>query len=255
MGGDGEPVLLVHSISSSSDMWIKAGFEPSEDFRFIALDVRGHGQSGKPEDPEAYGLEMVEDIARLMNHLGIDAAHVVGYSMGAEIALKFTSEHPERVRSLVAGGSGWSEESKAAELYEPTAMGLAGSATFAEAVRSMLPPEVTDEQFAGMLGVFEQHGIDTANPDTTALALAARSMSEIVDLSEEDVAAISVPVLGIVNEADYERPGVERLEGVVSDFELVLLPAVTGDGNLDHLLATLDPSFRASIIGFLSSQD
>ena len=46
MGGDGEPVVLIHSFLSSSDMWTNAGFEPSEDFRYIALDLRGHGDSG-----------------------------------------------------------------------------------------------------------------------------------------------------------------------------------------------------------------
>jgi pimeloyl-ACP methyl ester carboxylesterase len=251
-GGDGEPVMLVHSFSSSSDMWTRAGFGPSDDFRFVALDVRGHGQSGKPEDPDAYGAEMVEDIVRLMDHLEIDAAHVAGYSMGAEIALKLVTEHPDRVRSLVAGGSGWSP-AEAFEVYEFAAMGFADSPTLADSMRAMTPPEVTDEQFAFMLDAFEQHGIDTANADTGALGSVARSMIEIIDLPEEDVAAIDVPVLGIVSENDPERPNLERMEGVVPDFELVLIPAgPTGDGNLDHLGATLDPLFRDTIVEFLS---
>lgn len=254
MGGDGEPVMLVHSFSSSSDMWTQAGFEPSEDLRFVALDVRGHGQSGKPDDPDAYGAEMVEDIVRLMDHLEFDTAHIAGYSMGAEIALKLVTEHPERVRSLVAGGSGWSP-AEAYEVYQFAAMGIAGSPTLADSMRAMTPPEVTDEQFGFMLDAFEQHGIDTANADTDALASVARSMDELIDLAEEDVAAIDVPVLGIVSENDPERPNLERMAGVVPDFELVLIPAgPTGDGNLDHLGATLDPLFRDTIVEFLTAQ-
>ncbi len=65
-------------------------------FRVIALDCRGHGASSEPHDTNAYGSEMVADVARLLDELTIDAAHVVGYSMGAEIALNFTTRWPER---------------------------------------------------------------------------------------------------------------------------------------------------------------
>ena len=254
MGGDGEPVVLVHSFTSTSDMWTKAGFEPSDDFRFIALDVRGHGQSGKPDDPAAYGVEMVEDVVRLMDHLDIDDAHVAGYSMGAEIALKFATEHPDRVRSLVAGGSGWSPAS-AYEVYQFASMGLDGAATFGDSVTAMMPPEVTEEQMAFLLDSMEQHGIETDNADTGALADVARSMNEIIDLPEAAMAAIDVPVLGIASENDSELPNITRMDGVVPDFSLVLIPAgPTGDPSLDHLGATQDPLFHDSIAEFLSEQ-
>ena len=51
-------------------------------YRVIALDCRGHGQSGKPQDPGQYGLEMVRDVVRLLDHLNVERAHVVGYAMG-----------------------------------------------------------------------------------------------------------------------------------------------------------------------------
>lgn len=254
MGGDGAPVVLIHSFTSSSDMWTKAGFEPSDDLRFIALDVRGHGRSGKPEDPAAYGVEMVEDVVRLMDHLELDDAHVAGYSMGAEIALKLATEHPERVRSLVTGGSGWSP-AEAYEVYQFASMGLESAATFGESVTAMMPPEVTEEAMAFLLDSMEQHGIETDNEDTAALAHVARSMNEIIDLPEEALAAIEVPVLGIASENDSELPNIARMDGVVPDFSLVLIPAgPTGDPSLDHLGATLDPLFEASIIEFLSEQ-
>ncbi len=253
MGGDGEPVVLVHSFTGSADMWTKAGFEPSDDFRFIALDVRGHGRSGKPEDPAAYGTEMVDDVVRLMDHLGLDDAHVAGYSMGAEIALKLATEHPDRVRSLIAGGSGWSP-AEAYEVYSFAAMGFAEAPTLGDSIRALMPSEVDEETIAFLLGAMEEHGIDTANPDTAALALAALSMDELIPLAEEDVAAIDVPVLGISSETDSERPNLERMAGVVPDFELVLIPGATGDPSMDHMGATTDPLFHDSIIEFLSSQ-
>jgi pimeloyl-ACP methyl ester carboxylesterase len=254
MGGDGEPVVLIHSFTSTSDMWTKAGFEPSDDFRFIALDVRGHGQSGKPDDPAAYGGEMVDDVVRLMDHLELEDAHVAGYSMGAEIALKLATEHPDRVRSLVAGGSGWSP-AEAYEVYQFASMGLEDAATFGESVTAMMPPEVTDEQMAFLFDAMEQHGVETDNEDTAALANVARSMNEIIDLPEEAVAAIDVPVLGISSENDSELPNITRMDGVVPDFSLVLIPAgPTGDPSLDHLGATLDPLFHVSVMEFLSEQ-
>lgn len=255
MGGDGEPVVLLHSFLSSSDMWTKAGFEPSDDFRFVALDLRGHGDSGNPEDPDAYGMELVEDVVRLMDHLGIEDAHVVGYSIGAEIALKLVTEHPERVRSLVAAGSGWSDPAKEGEVYSGVAMGLAASPTVRDLVAGGMPPEMPQEELDFLFGLMEQHGIGLDYDGTAGLAGVAGSMSEILGLTEEQVAAIDVPVLGIVSENDSERPGVERLDGVVPDFRLVLIPAgPTGDPWLDHLGATLDPLFESSIVEFLSEQ-
>ena len=252
MGGDGEPVVLVHSFTSSSDMWTKAGFEPSDDFRFIALDVRGHGQSGKPEDGGAYGTEMAQDVVRLMDHLGLEDAHLAGYSMGAEIALKVATEHPDRVRSLVAGGSGWSPQ-EAFDVYAFAAMGLEEAATFGASVEAMMPPEVTDEQLTFLMDAMEQHGIEIDNEDTAALASVARSMDELIPLSEKAIADIDVPVLGISSENDSELANIARMDGVVSDFELVLIPAgPTGDPSLDHLGATLDPLFHDSILEFLA---
>ena len=55
-----------------------------KDYKVIALDLRGCGGSGKPHDPKAYGIEMVNDVVRLLDHLKIDKAHIVGYSMSAK---------------------------------------------------------------------------------------------------------------------------------------------------------------------------
>lgn len=253
MGGDGEPVVLVHSFTSDSEMWTKAGFEPSDDFRFIALDVRGHGQSGKPADPDAYGAEMAEDVVRLMDHLGLEDAHLAGYSMGAEIALKVATEHPDRVRSVVAGGSGWSPI-EAFDVYAYAADSLETAPSYGEMVRSMMPPEVPAEQIAFFLDSMAAHGIDLENEDTAPLASVARSMAEIIPLAEEDVAAIDLPVLGIAAETDSELGWIERMDGVVPEFTMVRLEGATGDPDLDHLGATLDPLFEQAIVDFLSQQ-
>jgi pimeloyl-ACP methyl ester carboxylesterase len=76
----------------------------------IAVDLPGHGKSESPEKPEAYGLQLVEDVALLLDHVKVKRAHVVGYSLGGMVALKFASSHPDRVQSLFLGGMGWLRE-------------------------------------------------------------------------------------------------------------------------------------------------
>src|SRR6266568_1595320 len=82
IAGRGEPVILVHGWAASAEMWSRLMDNLSTDHRVIALDCRGHGKSDKPHDPAQYGEEMVNDVVRLMNHLGIRKAHVISYSMG-----------------------------------------------------------------------------------------------------------------------------------------------------------------------------
>jgi pimeloyl-ACP methyl ester carboxylesterase len=77
---DGEPVLLIHGFTGTIEtQWAPVIKALATDYRVIALDCRGHGGSGKPHDPKQYGIEMVKDAVRLLDHLKIDKAHVAGY--------------------------------------------------------------------------------------------------------------------------------------------------------------------------------
>lgn len=110
VGGKGEPVILIHGLYSSAKMnWVMPGAvaELAKRYQVIAFDNRGHGQSGKPEAEDQYGVQMVEDVVRLMDHLHITKAHVAGYSLGGMITLKLLTLHPEHVSSAVLGGIGW----------------------------------------------------------------------------------------------------------------------------------------------------
>ena len=86
--GSGPPVVLVHGILGNvENNWLETGVQPklSQHFRVIALDLRGHGKSAKPHDRKLYGQEVVLDVIRLLDHLGIKKAHIVGYSMGGRV--------------------------------------------------------------------------------------------------------------------------------------------------------------------------
>jgi pimeloyl-ACP methyl ester carboxylesterase len=111
--GKGEPVILIHGWLSSG--WINwdlpgTGALLAKDYRVIWLDMPGHGRSDKPTKDEAYGPELVKHVIRLMDHLKIKKAHIVGYSMGGIIAAKLLAKHPDRVLSGTLGGMGWLRE-------------------------------------------------------------------------------------------------------------------------------------------------
>lgn len=99
--GAGEPVVLIHGYGVTASInWKLPGILPAlaRNYRVVALDVRGHGRSDKPHDPAEYGVNMADDVLRMLDHLNIETAHVIGYSMGGFILLKLAVEHPERIR-------------------------------------------------------------------------------------------------------------------------------------------------------------
>ena len=95
--GAGPPVVLIHGFTSDIERgWAKVQKPLSESYQVIALDCRGFGQSDKPHDPKSYGIEMSQDVVRLLDHLGIPRAHIVGHSMGAGITAQLLTTNPDR---------------------------------------------------------------------------------------------------------------------------------------------------------------
>ena len=108
--GQGPPVILIHGLYSSAEInWKLTGVikELAKDHQVIALDMPGHGRSDKPENDEAYGTQIVDDVVGLLDHLKIKKAHIVGYSLGGMVAMKFLADHPDRALSGTIGGMGW----------------------------------------------------------------------------------------------------------------------------------------------------
>ena len=99
--GEGEPLLLIMGYGMPGDAWL--GSLPFlNGFRAIYYDNRGTGRSDKPAGPYTI-VEMADDAAGLLDHLGISRAHVYGVSMGGMIAQELVLRHATRVRSLVLG--------------------------------------------------------------------------------------------------------------------------------------------------------
>jgi len=119
--GHGQPVVLIHGFMATGDMnWRVNGVakELLKNYRVITLDNRGHGKSDKPIEADDYGEKMAQDVIRLLDHLKIKQAHLVGYSMGGMITLKVAAIAPERMLSGVIGGMGWTPLGPAAKERE-----------------------------------------------------------------------------------------------------------------------------------------
>ncbi|MBP6015368.1 MAG: alpha/beta fold hydrolase [Candidatus Promineofilum sp.] len=103
--GQGAPLLFLHGLGSRGEDWTAQIPFFARNYRVITADMRGHGQSDKPPGPYSVSM-MAHDVLDLLDGLQIDAAHIVGLSMGGMIAFQLAVDRPERVRSLVIVNSG-----------------------------------------------------------------------------------------------------------------------------------------------------
>ena len=102
--GRGEPLFLIMGFSASKIAWFFQRRTFRKHFQLVTFDNRGVGQSDKPTGP--YSMQMfADDTVGLMDHLGIDRAHILGVSMGGLIAQHIALSYPERVRKLVLGST------------------------------------------------------------------------------------------------------------------------------------------------------
>ena len=122
--------------------------ELAKDHQVIALDLPGHGQSDKPDDEKAYGLQLVADIVALLDHLQIKKAHLVGYSLGGMIAVKFLAMHQDRALSGTIGGMGWLRSGSRLEQVWGQLPGREWSRTPAVMIHSIGALSVSREELA-----------------------------------------------------------------------------------------------------------
>jgi 3-oxoadipate enol-lactonase len=98
--GAGLPLVLIHGLSDSSTLWSSIIPKLSTHYRTIALDLRGHGESEKPDMP--YSMQLFsDDLLCFLQKLKIPSVHVVGLSLGAAVAQQLALDHQENIRSLI----------------------------------------------------------------------------------------------------------------------------------------------------------
>lgn len=244
--GRGEPVLLVHGILGSiEEDWVAPGILPAlaAEYQVLAFDCRGHGRSGKPHGADEYGVEMVDDVARMLDHLGIATAHVVGYSMGAMLAAQLLVRHPARLRSVVLGGGGILRRGDAADVaLEAFADSLERGGGMEPILRFLAPVGKAAATEAEMQAVSDDV---LASQDRAAIAAVARGLRTLV----WDDAALqrnAAPVLAIVGTLDPMQLGVDHLRGRLANMR------EHGIEGGDHLDTPYRPEFAAAVRAFLA---
>jgi pimeloyl-ACP methyl ester carboxylesterase len=233
--GEGKPIVLVHGFASTKEVnWVNPGWVSTlkrAGRRVIALDDRGHGQSSKLYDPAEYHTtRMAEDVRALMDHLGVGYADVMGYSMGARITAFLALAHPERVKTAILGGLG---------MHLIEGVGLPES--IADALEAPSLADVTDPQGRAFRAFADQ-----TKSDRRALAACIRGSRQ--ELSREQAAAISQPVLIAIGTKDDVAGSPHELAAVIPGAQVLEIP------NRDHMLAVGDRVYKDGVVKFLEEQ-
>ncbi len=226
----GTPIMLVHGFASDYRLnWVGSRWQETlagAGFRVIGLDCRGHGHSDKPHEEAAYAIDvMADDVVRLLDHVGVESAHHLGYSMGARIGLELAIAHPDRIRRAVLGGLG----SEGA---------IAHSAEIATALRAGEP---TDDPIAQ---TFYRFAASRPGNDLAALAACIAGLRPRSDPRE--LGAIRTPILIVVGDRDDLAAGAPELIELIPTARLVTLPG------RDHMSAVTSGEFKRAALDFLS---
>jgi len=208
--GDGEPLLLIMGYGMPGDAWL--GSLPFlGGYRAIFYDNRGTGQSDKPGGPYTI-VQMAEDAAGLLGHLGIESAHVYGVSMGGMIAQELALRHPAKVRSLVLGCTMCGGEQSTMcgpEILEEliAVVSSMGRVDPAEWVDRQLPLLFTNEWIAANPGIRDMLLMIAPMLPPTPPETAQRAMAGLVGWSSYDrLPQIRMPTLVIHGDRDVLIP-------------------------------------------------
>jgi pimeloyl-ACP methyl ester carboxylesterase len=233
--GAADPVVLVHGFASNhavnwvNTLWVQALTRAG--YRVIALDNRGHGQSEKLYRPEDYDSSvMAGDVRRLLDHLGIARADVMGYSMGARIAAHLAVIDPGRVRSLLLGGLG-------IRLVHGVGLPM----NIADAMEVPSVDSLTDP-LQRMFRAFAEQ----TKSDLRALAACIRGSRQT--LTEQEVAEIRAPTLVSVGTADTVAGPAGELASLMPNARALDIPG------RDHNLAVGDKAHKQGVLAFLAER-
>ncbi len=233
--GAGATVMLVHGFASTHAVnWVNTLWTTTlgrAGFRVVALDHRGHGQSEKLYDPAQYGPAiMAEDVRRLMDHLEIERADVIGYSMGARITAQLALAHGWRVRSATLGGLG---------------VRLGDGTLFATGITEAMDAPSIDDVTDPFLRTFRAFA-DQLKADRRALSACVRGSHQ--PMTREQCRQMTMPVLIPAGTKDPLVTGADELASLFPKARVLEIPG------RDHNTAVGDRVHKQGVIDFLTER-
>jgi pimeloyl-ACP methyl ester carboxylesterase len=224
-------IVLVHGFAANRyENWKRMGWYDAltaKGLRGLAFDNRGHGESAKPHEPEKYAREaMARDVFALMDHAGVERAHLLGFSMGAHIALAAALADEGRIDHLVVAGVG-------GRIFEPPR----DPDGMARAMEADSPDAIADP----MLRSFRQFA-DEQKEDR--LALAACSRAPRAAITADALSAIRRPTLVIAGARDQLAGPPQGLADAIAGAKAVSIPGC------DHFSMIAHGLFKASVFDF-----
>ena len=237
--GSGPPLLLTHGYSSTSGMWQGQIAALSKHHKLVLWDMRGHGQSGYPEDTSAYSEALtVADMAALLDAVGAETAIVGGLSLGGYMSLAFYRAHPNRVRALliIDTGPGFKKD-EAREVWNKRAHDTG---------------ERFEREGLEVLKSASRERSSVTHRDASGLARAARGMLTQRDARViESLPDIKVPSLIVVGADDTPfLAASDYMATKIPGAQKVVIPAAGHAVNIDQPQAFID-----AVLPFLDGLD
>jgi pimeloyl-ACP methyl ester carboxylesterase len=215
--------VLIHGFTANIERsWIDTGVLPdlARDYRVIAFDLRGHGKSDKPHDARAYD-GLAADVIALLDHLGIERAHLVGYSLGGIIAAKLLTTHPKRFLTAVLGAAAYRRaRSERSDREAEAAAHEIEAGIYRALVVSTAP---TDEPPPTEDKIRRRSAEIASYSDLAAHAALMRARRALL-VADAEIAAVRVPALAVVGAADPALPRVKAMQAVWPALEIEVVP-------------------------------
>lgn len=228
--GKGPSLVLQYGQYFPLEAWYEYNYVSAlhDHFQLILVDARGQGQSDKPHDPEAYRLEhKVNDILAVLDDLGLEKAHYMGYSSGGHLGYGIAKHAPDRVNSLILGGT---------FPYAEPSTGESWDIKRAKELKNQTAVEFTE----GLDGFVQSLGFAPFSPalkaamllfDTRALIAWHRMTYELLGEGFDEIpASISAPCLLYAGEKSYEYSDAQRAAQEIPGASFVGIP---GGGHLE----------------------
>ena len=232
--GVGPAVVLIHGYPFNRSLWTEQTKALTSRFRVVTPDLRGFGESDTSEGPATMN-RMAEDVAKLMDQLGIQQAVIGGLSMGGYVALAFVKQFPSRVKALVLADTRAQADTEEAKQTRHQQAEKALSEGMAGIADAMLPKLLTPDTVSKRPEVVKRVRDMMLKTKPQGAASALLGMTEREDLSEF-ISNIGVPTMIVVGREDAITPVAdsEKMQSKISPSRLVVIENAGHVSNLEQ---------------------